>query len=303
MLISHRLQLLRILSYTWKIDLSMIATCAIVYYLQADVFPTGIQIPITAVTLLGTAIAFFIGFNNNQAYGRWWEARIIWGSLVNDSRSWARNLLEYTSQGNLSEQDLEEIKTRMIRRHLGFIYSLKESLRGTPNQDYKKFLYKEEMSLVNDYGNVPNAILSFHSRDLQHLSDNNAIDQFRFMQLNQLITSFTDSMGKCERIKTTVFPTTYVYFTRLFIWVFVIFITLVLADSVSKWSILISWVIGFIFHVTHQNGMSLMNPFENIPSGIPLDQISRTIEINLLEMLGDDEIPKPIEAVNNEYIM
>lgn len=303
MLISHRLHLLRILTYTWKIDVSMIITCVIVYLLHHNLFPERVEIPVTVITLLGTAIAFFIGFNNNQAYGRWWEARIIWGTIVNDSRSWARNILQYPVQGNFSKEDFDEIKIRMIMRQVAFVYALKENLRRISDDYYKKFIDKDEMLLANHQSNVANAILSFHTIDLQKLSEQKSIDEFRFMQLNQFITSFTDSMGKCERIRNTVFPTTYIYFTRLFIWVFVIFITLVLADSVGAWSVLISWIIGFIFHVTHQNGMSLMDPFDNIPSGIPLDQISRTIEINLLQMLGHDEIPKPVQAVNDEYIM
>jgi putative membrane protein len=110
-------------------------------------------------------------------------------------------------------------------------------------------------------------------------------------------------MGKSERIRNTVFPTSYSYFTQLFIWVLVIFITAILADTIGGWSILIGWIIGFVFHISHQNGMLLMEPFEKIPTGIPLNQISRTIEINLLEMLKEHDIPDPVQPVKGEFIL
>ena len=303
MLISDNLHLSRLLRYTWKVDLIMIITCAATYYLHEYIVPSAIQIPAFLVTLLGTAIAFFIGFNNNQAYNRWWEARIIWGALVNDSRSWARNILHYTTENSSDNDELSTTKRRMIFRQISFVYSLKESLRGTTDQYYKKYLDDQEEVKVNRESNVPNAILTLHSIDLQKLSHNQSIDEFRFVQLNQMITLFTDHMGKCERIKNTVFPTTYVYFTKLFIWALVIFTSLVLSDLIGVWSILIGWIIGFIFHVSHLNGMGLMNPFNDIPFRIPLNQIARTIEINLLQMLSQKEIPQPVQPINGEYIM
>lgn len=302
MLISHNLHLVRILRYTWKVDILMVITCAVTYYIHEHL-ASAINIPPTLITLLGTAIAFFLGFNNNQAYDRWWEARIIWGALVNDSRSWARNLLQHTDEGNAGKNELLTITRRMILRQIGFIYSLKESLRGTKDKIYKKYLNEQDLLEVTQESNVSNAILTLQAADLELLSKNKSIDQFRFVQLNQIITSFTDSMGRCERIKNTVFPTAYVYFSKLFIWILVILATLVLSDTVGVWSILIGWIIGFVFHVTHQNGMSLMEPFDEVPTGIPLDQISRTIEINLLQMLGEKDIPPPVSPVNNEYIM
>ena len=90
MIIKQQLSLFRILRITWKTDLFLVLTCIATFYLHEFLVPQAIQIPPMLVTLLGTALAFFVGFNNNQAYGRWWEARMIWGALVNDSRSWAR---------------------------------------------------------------------------------------------------------------------------------------------------------------------------------------------------------------------
>jgi len=280
----------------------MIVMGAATYYLHEVIITDAIELPTALATLLGTAIAFFVGFNNNQAYDRWWEARTIWGGLVNDSRTWARNIVHNL---DIQENDgeLELLKKRLVIRHLGFVYALKEALRGNVDGYYKRFLTDEEIGIVTKQSNVANGILSLNARALQRLCDSGVVDGFRFIQMNDMLTLFTDHMGKCERIKNTVFPTTYVFYTKLFIFILTIFITLILGNTIGAWSILIGWIFGFIFHITHQNGMYLMNPFEEIPTGIPLNQIARTIEINLLEMLGEENIPAPNKPINDEYFL
>lgn len=121
--------------------------------------------------------------------------------------------------------------------------------------------------------------------------------------MNKMIVNFCDEMGMSERIKNTVFPTTYIFYTLLFIWFFIISNTIVLTDLVGVRAILIGIFVGYVLLVTPIIGLAILNPFEPKPLGISLDQITRTIEINLLETLGEKEIPKPVESVNDEYIM
>jgi ion channel-forming bestrophin family protein len=305
MLIKQNLRLHRILLITWKVDLIMLISCVVAHY--ADIILLRhVTIPAALPTLLGTAIAFFIGFNNNQAYDRWWEARIIWGTLVNDSRTWARNLLAYFSEASESKivgEDLRQCQRTMIYRHIAFLYALKASLRKCDYSDYEKFLSREEVEKVKVFSNIPNAILDLQSHDLQRISKEGIIDGFRFLPMNDLLRSFCDGMGKSERINNTVFPTTYVYFTRLFIWMFVVLTTMSIAGSVGHWSIFLGFMVGFVFHTSHINGMSIMNPFENTTAGVPISSITRTIEINLLQALGEQDIPEPVKPVDGEYIL
>jgi ion channel-forming bestrophin family protein len=301
MLLKQNLSLYRILKITWQIDLLMIASCTAAYFLDTLVLKNW-HLPATFPALMGTAIAFFIGFSNNEAYSRWWEARTIWGGLVNDSRSWARALMAYSHPADY--KGISQQEEKMIKRHLAFLYALKASLRRKPDGLYEKYLSEEERNQVKGFTNIPNAILDIQARELQLLQDMKYIDGFKFLHLNGVLTNFTDGMGKSERINNTVFPTTYVYFTRLFIWMLVILVTMALSSEVGPSSIFLGWIIGFVFHTTHINGMSLMNPFEFIPSGVPLDSITRTIEINLLEGLGEKFVPAPIAPERGgEYIL
>ncbi|RQO67847.1 hypothetical protein DBR43_25390 [Pedobacter sp. KBW06] len=299
MLIAQHIKLSRILINTWQVDLIMIVSCSITYFAREFLITHNLDIPAIIPSVLGTAIAFFIGFNNNQAYDRWWEARKIWGMLVNDSRSWARSLINYVDE----HEDSKPLIKKMICRHIAFLYTLKGSLRNYDDNIYSKYLTAEELKEIQQQSNMHNAILNIQSRDLQMLSKKGYIDGFRFMELNELLVNFSNQMGMSERIKNTIFPTTYTYLTKVFIWLFVVSITLVISSYVEYWSIFIGWLLGFVFVSTQINGMGLINPFENNSASIPLNQITRTIEINLLEMLGETNIPEPVKPINDEYVL
>jgi ion channel-forming bestrophin family protein len=310
MLLNPDLRFSQTLRITWRVDLIMIALCSIAYWLEVHVLRDFIHIPASIPTLLGTSIAFFVGFNNNQAYSRWWEARTIWGGLVNDSRSWTRNVLNYSTGPQATEplfgrpdEQTDDLPLRMVRRHLSFLYALKRGLRGNNDQVYLDFLNEADKQAIARFTNIPAALLDMQTRDLQQLRTERRIDGYGFLTLNDLIVRFSDGMGASERIKNTPFPVTYLYFTRVFIWVLVTLLTMVIADEAGAWSIGLGWLVGFVFHVTQINGISLMNPFDGLPASVALDSIVRTIEINTLETLKAPQIPLPIETVNGEYIL
>lgn len=254
--------------------------------------------------VMGTALAFFIGFNNNQAYDRWWEARKIWGALVNDSRSWARQILFYTRiSDGIDESELNKFRNRTIHRHIAFLYALKANLRESQNKEYQKHISNDEFEAVELETSRQNAILNFQSKDIELLYEKGSIDGFKFIELNKMIVNFCDEMGMSERIKNTVFPPTYHRYTLVFIWVLVASITIATENEIGYWSILFGIIIGLIFVITQSIGLTLLNPFDDLMSGIPLNQITRTIEINLLEALKESDIPEPVKSVDGKYVM
>ena len=304
MIIAKKLGLNRVMAKTWRTLLFLGLVCVLAYFFNAYVLQRYVEFPSIIPAILAPALAFFIGFNNNQAYDRWWEARKIWGSLVNDSRSWARQLMHYLSgEDSVIKEELDEIKKRTIYRHIAFLYALKEKLRGDESKNYRKYLSEEEVTRVEFESNTHNAILNEQSRDLEYLYKNGVLDGFKFLELNKMIINFCDEMGKSERIKNTVYPVTYIFYTRVFIWVLVIDVTFVVGNLIGPWAIFFGILVGYVFIVTHAIGLAILNPFEPVASGIPLDQITRTIEINLLEALGEKEIPEPVKSINNEYVM
>ncbi len=144
MLISKRVRITRVIEGTWKHFVINIIICIVTYFSYHFIIQHHIQIPLLLPSILGTALSFFIGFKNSQAYDRWWEARKIWGELVNDSRSWSRQILSYLN----SEDDQlgDDLKQRAIYNHLGFLYALKKNLRASDDFDYRKFLEPEDLT-------------------------------------------------------------------------------------------------------------------------------------------------------------
>ena len=305
MLLKKRLGLHRIFLITWKTDIVMLILTTLAYVVDRYAFPE-IFVPPSVSALMGTALAFFIGFNNNQAYGRWWEARIVWGGFINDSRTLCRNLIAYLKPDGRDDlgRTKTEITREMVYRHIGFLYLLKDSLRKINTGDYKKYLSEEDLRKISGVTYGYNAILDIQFRHLGELHQQGMIDGFQFTVINNTLTNISNDMGRSERLNNTVFPPTYIYFTELFIYLLVILITLTTVQAIGPWSIFFGWIIGFVYHTTHLNGLSIMNPFEMLPSSIPLSSITRTIEINLLESLGISEVPPPEPTYENgEYIL
>ncbi|MCT4622231.1 MAG: hypothetical protein N4A46_01315 [Schleiferiaceae bacterium] len=304
MLLKKNVNINQVIEGTWENFLFILITCILTYFLNKFVFHNLFDVPGLLPTILGTALSFFIGFNNNQAYDRWWEARKIWGALVNDSRSWARQVFHYVSKSEeLNDDKVQSAKKRMIHNHIAFLYALKENLRNEQDQTYLGYLDSNDVEKIKSESNKANAILGLNNGVLNNIHKLDGIDGFQFLALNEMLVNFSNEMGKSERIKNTVFPTTYSYYTRMFIWVFIFSATLSMSQTIGPWAILIGLLIGYVFLTTYKIGASLVNPFENIPTGVSITQITRTIEINMLETLKEAEIPKPAESVDGIYIM
>jgi putative membrane protein len=305
MLLKKKIPFYRIIQITWKTNIIMLGITTLAYFIDMYIFPD-IFIPATVATLMGTALAFFIGFNNNQAYSRWWEARIIWGGLMNESRNFSRSLLAYLKPDGKDSRGktTTEIAHEMILRHIGFIYVFKDSLRKIQGGDYSKYLTDNERQQIAGVSYGYNTLMNMQARQLGELYQQDLIEGYQFKSISSAISNINNEMGKAERINNTVFPTTYIYFTELFIFLLVALITLSTVQAIGAWSIFFGWVIGFVYHTTHINGLYILNPFEMEPTSIPLDSISRTIEINLLESMGAKDIPPPVAALDSgDYIL
>lgn len=304
MLITRRIRILRMAKDSWKQLLGIILLALFTYLLEHFVIRSRIILPGIIPTIIGTALAFFIGFNNDQAYDRWWEARTIWGAIVNNSRTWARQVLNYTKpDSQLEDSALLDLKRVMVKRQIAFLYALKDYLRNHEEGAHESFLVRDDIESIKTQSNLHNALMNLQSRDLQFLYNKKAVDGFQYLEWNKMIVELCNNMGQCERIRNTVFPTTYSFYTKFFIGLFIVTLTLVTSTLVDYWSVFFGSLIGYIFFVSHTIGIYLVDPFEMRATSLPLNHIVRTIEINLLEMLGETEIPPPVEAINGEYIM
>ncbi|MGE8555286.1 MAG: bestrophin family protein [Chryseobacterium jejuense] len=248
-----------------------------------------ISLPLNIPALLGTAVSLLLAFRTSQSYERWWEARTVWGAIVNDSRSFIRLVIQF-----LPVEDHKTVK-EFAERQIIWTYALGESLRKLPFSDkVQNYLKENQISAVN----VPNALLDAHSRQLKEIGTSKLTD-FQQMQLNDMVTRLCDSMGKCERLKNTVFPRSYSVLVHTLIYVFAIILPFGLDDSQLVIEILITFLIPIVFIIIEKTSIMMQDPFENRPVDTPVTSLAQTIEINIRQMIGEENVPPKKE--NTSY--
>ncbi|NIG53396.1 bestrophin family protein [Chitinophaga sp. Cy-1792] len=258
-----------------------------------------ISIPIAVPMVLGTVLSLLLAFRSNQGYDRWWEARTIWGAIVNDSRSLSRQILTLTASDYPSEE-LESFRERFIKRQAAWCYSLGQSLRKTdPLKGLERLLSRRELNYVMKYDNVPAALLLLHGRDIKLALENGWINNYQQVSLDQTLSKLCDSMGKCERIKNTIFPATYSLYTHFTLLFFIVLLPFALIDSLGFMEIPLVVAISASFLLIERMGISLQDPFENKPTDTPVTTIARTIERDLRQMLHEQHDPQQEEVLDH----
>jgi len=297
MIVRKYLSVRKILRFTWWKILILAAAGTGTAYLFVSCEQKWIALPMAPVAVLGTALAILLGFRNNSAYERWWEARRLWGAVVNDSRSLARQIVTYV-RGN-SETETKLLHRELVYRIIAFSAAMRQQLRKLPVlESLRPFLSAEELARYEREQNVANALLQTQLLQLRELKDKGKFTEFELLQMDTRVNTLCDSLGGCERIKNTVFPRQYGYYTSLFTWIFVCLLPLALVAELGYLVIPATVLIGFIFFVLETVGRYIENPFENTINDTPMSAISRTIEINLRQQLGEQELPEPVQAVD-----
>lgn len=300
-----------------------------------------VNIPWLPVSVIGTAVAFYVGFKNNQAYDRMWEARKIWGGIVNDSRSWGMMVDGFINnlftKENVSEEDIKAIKKRLIYRHIAWLYTHRSQLLvATPwehisqgghtartakyyqqnfgigllddeitRTELKLFLPEGEHDRLINHVNTATQIINEQSRDLTQLREVGLIEDFRHMELANLLKSFYTLQGKNERIKKFPLPRQYANMSRYFVGIFILFLPFSMIPELMKigdyglWlSVPVAVLIGWIYVMMEIVGDYTENPFQGMANDIPMMSLCRVIEIDLREMLGETDLPPSVEAKN-----
>ncbi|HYG51027.1 MAG TPA: bestrophin family ion channel [Flavobacteriales bacterium] len=246
------------------------------------------EMPLTIPAFIGTALSILLSFKLSQSYDRWWEARKAWGAIVNDSRSFIIQLQTLAAKGN------DPIIKKIAFRQIAWCYSLGQSLRGlNPVENLDDYISSEEFDEIRHHSNKPLALLHFHSKDIRELKEQNQLDTFSQLQLDNTLVRLCDSQGKVERIKTTVFPVTYRLFLHGIIYLFIITLSISLKDVAGYFEIPLLLLISVAFLLLEKSATHMQDPFENRPTDTPVTAIARTIEINIKQLLKEKDIPEP----------
>jgi len=267
--------------------------------LETDVFSA------TAIGLIATVVGIFIVFRFNEAYQRWWEARTLWGALVNDSRSFAREIITLLTSDRVpsiaSDEDAAKLHAELVYRHLAYCNALRLSLRQQDTWDeLAPFLSDEELNELKNYANKPTRLDYSQGKRLAQVVGTDTAQQVLLMQLDSTLNRLYDIQGGCERIKNTAFPDEVRFISRGLVWLSAIAVPIAFlsADREIRFiEVFAVVVISLSFMVVEQLGASLKNPFENEDNDTPMTALCRTIEIDLRQQLGETKVPPPIEPV------
>lgn len=291
-----------------------------------------LAIPWTVVALLGTATAFIVGFKNTQTYNRTWEARQIWGAILNSSRAFGTMSRDFLSNPDKTKE--------LVYRHFAWLTSLRYAMRDSRawettskahNAEYqqfysipekeisleeelKKYISEEELKYILTTKNKAVQLMSLQSKTIKELFVNKEIDSYQFVEMQRMVKDFYDQQGRSERIKNFPYPRQFATINSFFIKLFCILLPFGMLkefDNLNKgmegfmngnmvwlvipFSVLISWV----YTSLEQVGESTENPFEGSANDVPISQMSRTIEIDMREMLGETDLPPALQPKNN----
>ena len=180
---------------------------------------------------------------------------------------------------------------------------MKENLRRETTREYFAQLSNEDRERVAGLTHPANGLLQLQGEEIDSAERKGYIDVIRLAQFNDMLNRFSTSMGMSERIKLTVFPAYYASMIRVAIWCLVLIYPIALGDSIGYRAIPYSFLLGAIFLLVYIIGQTLLDPFEGRPTDTPMSSIIRTIEINLLEQIGETDIPAPVEPVDGRYLL
>ena len=312
----------------YKMLLLSILPTALFYFLGWN----WLAIPWVPVALIGTATAFISGFKNTQTYNRTWEARQIYGSIINSSRT-----LGIMTKDFVRGDNEKELHKEILYRHFAWLTALRFQLRETKswenvktksyNREYlkyynvpewessldeelKSFLPENERQYILSTKNRATQILAQQSERLKELNKQGIITDFNYVAFENQLKDLYDQQGKAERIKNFPYPRQFSSINLYFTNVLCFLIPLGFIGELSKhteklgdwfiWlAVPLSVLVGWVFLVLEQIGESTENPFEGSANDIPITQISRMREIDFREMLGEKELPPAVQAQNN----
>lgn len=277
-----------------------VISLSVSYINQLDHPFKAFAIPDLTMSLLGAALGILLGFRTNSAYDRWWEARKLWGSLVNSSRSLARQIISFTDIAPRDRAaEAADAAKKVVYYQIAFVHALRCALRGQdPWPDIKIFLDSHSLQRLTGQINIPAAILQQMGEYCAQLCGSSLLSELQLQRLDSTLTDLANVQGACERIKNTPLPRQYDFYPELLVKCYCFLLPLVLVDELKILTPLATLLISFAFLVLNRIGKNLEDPFENRVYDTPLTALSRTIEINLRQTLGETDLPNPVKPVD-----
>ena len=305
MFVSYRGSVLGLLSWQWRSFIAYGVIASLIVATDRLLEWKWFEVTTLPLGVLGGAIGIFVSFRTNSAYDRWWEGRRLWGQLVNTSRHFTTQVLTFVDSRGESEAQRAP-KHALVRRHIAYVHALRCALRGDDplaDADVKSFLDEDERASLKGESNLNHALLHRQQHELVQLADAGHIDTFRLQSLDRSIATLLDVQGGCERIKKTPFPPGYGFLASRLILAYAILMPLGIVADVGWAAIPLTMLVCIGFTLISEVGRVLEDPFTMFWPALPLSALSKTIEINLRQRLGDRDLPPMPKADERGVLM
>ena len=288
MIVDATPRLSRLVAEVWK-PLAVLFVWDVVVTVAYYVLP--FKAPSLPLTLFGTALALFLGFRDNSAYQRWWEGRVLWGAMINASRNLAREAR------NFLPDEANDLKRTIVLRQVAYVNALRCQLRRQPRDaEVLRFLSEGEATPALARTNVANGLLDGTGKRIDNARREGWIDTIQQTRMESVLVDIANAQGGMERLKNTPLPNQYRFFPTFFTHVFCVLLPIGLVETLGFATPLGSTIAGLMFLAVLQIGDDLVDPFANTVHDVPLAAMCRTIEIDLLEAIGDPA-PEPLTPV------
>jgi putative membrane protein len=307
MIVKRNFNPIKVIQYV-KTELAFAVIITVAVFVLHKQNITAVTLPFSISAILGSALAIFIAFRNNSSYSRWWEARTLWGGIINSSRVLARLVITFTDshshQQNYEKERSEQFKKETIYKVIAWVHALRLHLRKQDTwHELKPFLSTQEFEQLEKSQNKPNYLHLLSGKKIYEAMANGTLGGFDSFQMEGQLLALANYQGGCERIKNTPLLRQYDFFTRVFLYTFMLLLPFSLIGDFTKMNIdylmiPVSIIISFVFAIIGKVGEVNEDPFENRITDVPLTAMCNTIERDLREMLGENDLPKKLEAEN-----
>jgi putative membrane protein len=250
-------------------------------------------------TLLGLALSIFLGFRNNASYDRWWEGRRQWGQLIVELRSFGREIAALLPG---TDPETVTLRRRMLRRGIAYAYALAGSLRATAHSSaLERYLDAAEHERVAASRGVPDAVLREMAGDLAAALREGRFGDIIYQGLINHLTAMSGIQAACERIRHTPLPFAYTLLLHRTAYLFCLLLPFGLVNDLGFATPLVAAIVAYTFFGLDELGDELEEPFGLAQNDLPLNAMARMIEINLLETLGERDIPEALTP--KDYVL
>ena len=267
---------------------------AFVVWLHGHMGNWQLSLNFVSFSLIGLPLAIFLGFRNSTAYARYWEARTLWGSLLNDTRTLTRQALTICTEPAAART--------LALRLAAFVHTLRHQLRGSDaSADLSLFLSPAECQRVQT-ARFPASVALL-------LADEWLGDRLRAGQVAApLVPAFahtlaklSSALGGCERIANNPVPYTYAVIIHRCVYLYCFLLPFGLVDSLGAMTPVIVCFVAYTFFSLETLSAEIEDPFGTEPNDLALDAMSHAIEASVLELVG--EAPRTAKPEVKDYVL